>query len=250
MEFGDDLKKEELYNKWHREQPGYKNSAPLYPWHKTVLDLLPQEFTGKILEIGCGNGDFSILLAEKYPKATVTGVDFARAAIEAAEKKVPDQLSNVIFQVENAEKLSFNDYAFDLVISCETIEHVFNPQKMVNEIYRILKPEHRFLLTTENYFNGLILAWLQSRILRKPFNSGSGVQPHENFMLFYKTKKFFTRAGFKRISTYSSHYQWLLLPGVAPKLLCTPELKNRFIKQFFKPFGRHYTYTGVKPSLC
>jgi len=47
-----------------------------------------------------------------------------------------------------------------------------------------LKPGGQFILTTENYFNGLILAWLQSWIFGVPFNSGAGVQPRETFFVF------------------------------------------------------------------
>jgi ubiquinone/menaquinone biosynthesis C-methylase UbiE len=250
MKSGDDLLKEELYDEWHRKQHGFKHTSDrLDPWYRTVLKLLPEDFRGKILEIGCGNGDFSILLAKKYPAAIIVGSDFSHAAIQAADGKIPTQLANVTFKVENAEHLSFGDSEFDLVISCETIEHVFDPQKMANEMYRIIKPGSRFILTTENYFNGLIISWLQTWIFKKPFNSGSGIQPHENFMIFYKTRAFFKYAGFKNIVTYSNHYQWLLLPGIAPSRLCTKEFNSIFLKRMFKPFGRHFTYTGIKSPL-
>lgn len=247
MEPGNDQQKEVLYNQWHATQAGYFSHATLFPWHEAVLSRLPEKFEGSILEIGCGSGDFSILLAKRFPEARITGTDFSGAAIASATSKLSADSGNVAFQTENAEKLSFEDNSFDLVISCETIEHVFNPQIMVSEMFRVLKPGGRVLLTTENYFNGLILSWLQTWLFKRPFNSGSGVQPHENFMIFYITGKWFKKAGFNSLETFSSHYQWLLLPGVAPKKLCTRKFESGFLRAVFKPFGRHFTYQATKP---
>ncbi len=248
MGVGSDLEKEKLYNQWHQDQSEVLLPDDfINPWYETVLKLLPEKFYGKIVEIGCGNGDFSIRLAKKYPDATIVGTDFSPTAIDIARSKLFPQLANISFYVENAEKLSFNDSDFDMVISCETMEHVFNPQVMATEMYRILKPGCRFILTTENYFNGLILSWIQSWIFKKPFNSGSGIQPRENFMLFFRTKSFLISAGFEKIRTQSNFYQWLLLPRVNPKRLRTEYFNNRFLRKVFKPFGRHYTYIGIKP---
>ena len=217
-----------------------------HPWYQTVMQLLPDLNGKKVLEIGCGRGDFSIWLAKKYPEAHITGTDFSPAAIKIAGEKINYQLPNLSFKVENAEQLSFTNESFDFIISCETMEHVFHPQLMANEMYRVLKKEGNFILTTENYFNGYILLWLKTWITGKPFNSGSGIQPHENFFTFIGVKKFFRNAGFTLSKTYSNHFQFLLLPGISPDKLCVTDFKTKFWQQLYKPFGRHYTYCGVK----
>jgi 2-polyprenyl-3-methyl-5-hydroxy-6-metoxy-1,4-benzoquinol methylase len=240
--------KEEQYNTWHQSLDETKDRFQLLdePWYRTVMRLVDDLNGKRVLEIGCGRGDFSIWMAERFPNAIITGTDFSPSAVEIAKKKAPASLPNLSFQVENAEQLNLNSNSFDYIISCETMEHVFHPQKMANEMQRVLKPGGMFILTTENYFNGMILSWIRTWITKKPFDSGSGVQPHENFFTFFKIKRFFAKAGLKLTHTESNHFQWLLIPRTSPSILCTEDFKSPFWKNFFKPFGRHYTFQGVK----
>jgi ubiquinone/menaquinone biosynthesis C-methylase UbiE len=240
--------KEQLYNSWHKQldEQHAKDQLLTEPWYQTTIKLLPDLNGKKVLEIGCGRGDFSIWLSGKYPGAQIVATDFSAAAIDIARSKAPASSSNVQFQVENAEQLTFADNTFDWIISCETMEHVFHPQKMASEINRVLRPGGKFILTTENYFNGMILAWIKTWITKKPFDSGSGIQPHENFFVYYKVAGYFKKAGLRLVHTESNHFQWLLLPRVSPSKLCTKDFRSPLLKKMFKPFGRHFTYVGQK----
>jgi|SRR6266850_1819977 len=236
------------YNSWHErmaERECVQNQLT-FPWHKTVEKLLPPADYKHILEIGCGRGDFSIWLARKYPSATVTAIDFAESAINVAKLRREDRDANVRFEVGNAEFLSFAAGSFDLVISCECMEHVINPQKMADEIFRVLRPGGQFILTTENYFNGMLLAWMKSWLTQTDFNSGSGVQPHENFFLFWQVRKTLERGGLAVKHMESSHFQWLLFPATDPRKLCTEDFSSPFWKRIFRPFGRHFTFKGTR----
>lgn len=236
------------YNKWHKNLSKKEDSEWILksPWYTSVNQLLPAEFQGRILEIGCGRGDFSLYLSQRYPNATVIGTDFSSYAVELANSKIQPGTKNLKFKAENAENLNFENERFDMVISCETLEHVANQDKMLNEVRRVLKKGGCYFITTENYFNAMILSWIKTWLLKKPFNSGSGLQPNENFMLFFLTVRRFRKAGFSQIKTLSNHIQWLLLPKVDPKKLCTENVDNKWLKKLFKPFGRHFTYYGIK----
>lgn len=240
--------KEKLYNDWHKSLGDAESNFETLqqPWYQTVMKLLPDLNGKKVLEIGAGRGDFSIWLAKKYDQANIVGTDFSPAAIELARSKTDGSLTNLSFRVENAEQLSFENDSFDVIISCETMEHVFNPDIMAKEMNRVLKPGAVFILTTENYFNGMILMWMKTWITGKPFDSGSGVQPHENFFTFFHIRSYFRKAGLVLTHTESNHFQFLLLPGIAPHRLCVKDFNNPFLKKIFKPFGRHFTYVGKK----
>ena len=238
------------YNAWHARlaESEAAGATLTHPWHQTVVRLLPDLQGQRVLEIGCGRGDFSIWLAARYREAEVWGVDFSEAAIATAGARARESLSRARFKVEDAEELSFADSSFDYVVSCECLEHVPRPERMAREIHRILKPGGQFILTTENYFNGMLLLWLKTWTFGTPFDSGSGVQPHENFFLFWRVRRILERAGLKVERTESNHYQWLLLPRVDPMKLVTKDFRSPFWKRVFRPFGRHYTFGGVRPA--
>ena len=241
---------EQRYDSWH-EQVAETEAAiaePHHPWHVTVARLLPDLQRRKVLEIGCGRGDFAIWLAKKYALADIVAVDFSEVAIATAQRRAVRAGSPAHFQVDDSEKLSFADATFDYVISCECLEHVLHPDRMAREIYRVLRPGGQFVLTTENYFNGMILLWLKSWITKRPFDSGSGVQPHENFFLFWRVRRILEKSGLQVSQMESNHYQWLLLPRTDPMKLVTFDFKSSRLKRLLRPFGRHFTFCGNRPA--
>jgi len=236
----------EAYDLWHLQRAREESSVDhlSFPWHQTVARLLPDLNGLKVLEVGCGRGDFAIWLVRKFPRAMVTGIDFSEAAIMSARSKLSGNEPHLSFAVEDAEALRLPSSSFDQVISCECLEHVSSPKNMAEEIMRVLKPGGGFVLTTENYFNGMLLAWLVSWYQRHPFRSGSGTQPMENFFLWWRVKRILEAAGLHVEHMESNHFQWLLLPGVNPSRLCTADFSSNFCKRIFFPFGRHFTFQG------
>jgi ubiquinone/menaquinone biosynthesis C-methylase UbiE len=235
------------YEAWHKSMAAAETgqNTPTYPWHQTVLKILPDLNDKAVLEIGCGRGDFARLLASRYPSAKIVATDFSEAAIGSCKSKLePD--SNVIFKLADAQALPFDDGSFDYVISCECLEHVEKPFRMMSNIARCLKPGGGFVVTTENYFNGMILAWLKSWLTRQPFDSGSGTQPRENFFVFWRVRRIIQNAGLLITHTESNHFVWLLLPRFAPDTFFTQDFASPLLKRFFRPFGRHFTYQGLR----
>jgi ubiquinone/menaquinone biosynthesis C-methylase UbiE len=235
------------YDNWHQSMALTEADqvTPLYPWHQTLLKLLPNLDGRNVLEVGCGRGDFARLLGQKYLATKIVATDFSHSAIEAAQSKLPE-IPNVSFCVADAQNLPFDDACFDVVISCECLEHVESPLRMMSSVARCLKPGGSFIITTENYFNGMILAWIKSWLSGQPFNSGSGVQPRENFFLFWRVRQIIEKAGLTVTHMESNHFIWLLLPRFAPDVFFTEDFNNPLLKRLFRPFGRHFTYQGVK----
>src|SRR3954469_23454053 len=126
------MSKEQKYDSWHQQLAEAEASAeaPHDPWHATVSRLLPDLKGQKVLEVGCGRGDFAIWLAEEYPESEVCGVDFSEVAIATAEQRAKSRDSRAVFRVEDSQALSFADASFDCVISCECMEHVLDPVQM------------------------------------------------------------------------------------------------------------------------
>jgi 2-polyprenyl-3-methyl-5-hydroxy-6-metoxy-1,4-benzoquinol methylase len=116
----------------------------------------------RLLDIGCGVGTISQLLAKRG--FTVSGVDFSAVAIERARAAGVDaKVSDV-----DRDGLQYDASTFDVVWAGDVIEHVFDPINLIRESSRVLKPDGRFLFTVPNDFN----LWSRLRI----FLTGRAVQ--------------------------------------------------------------------------
>jgi len=108
---------------------------------------LASEYVGSgdyVLDIACGEGYGSRLLAKCAEK--VIGADIDNGSIKIAEEKSVG-LKNLTFFRQDVTKTTFEDHAFDVVVSMETIEHV-PEEPYFNEIKRILKRNGIFILST------------------------------------------------------------------------------------------------------
>ncbi len=239
------------YEQWHKDYNKHilaYDKLNMMKWHRTVMSFIDEDLSGKkMLEVGCGNGDFSNYLALKRKADNILGLDFSTESIKIAEeKKKVFGAQGSSFMVGDAQNISLPDNSFDIIVSCECLEHVPEPQKMVSEIYRLLKPGGKVVLTTENYFNAYAYHRLYLKMIGRPFDSGSGVQPLENFFFFWQVSGMFRKAGFKTLETDSSEYVMLLLPGTDPATFTINEVKSKLMKGVMKPFGRRMTYIAVK----
>ena len=108
--------------------------------------------------------------------------------------------------------MSFKDDSFDVVISCETIEHIPHPKKALEELYRVLRPGGKFILTCPNYFNLFGIWCLYRKIIGKPYTEGG--QPYVNYILLPQIYGKLKKLGFK-----IEHFQAseLVLPARVPK---------------------------------
>lgn len=98
----------------------------------------------KVLEIGCGLGTDLIQFARHG--AIVTGVDLTTRSIELVKKRFEIYNLPGEFSVVNAEELPFEDNTFDYVYSHGVIHHSPNTEKIVENIYRVLKPNGEFMV--------------------------------------------------------------------------------------------------------
>lgn len=235
------------YDKWHtgvfESDPEHADESS--PWYKLVMEYLPAVEGKRILEIACGRGGFSRLLGSRG--ASVCGADFSASAVDIAKEKllrVPSLAGRVTYLQADAQAMPFEENLFDIVVSCETIEHVPDPRAAVREMYRVCKPGGRLFLTTPNYLNfmGLYLVYAAAR---HPGLKSS--QPLDERFLFPQIRGFVTAAGWKIVRTDGTVHQFPFIPRRDPVQL--PGLEsNRAIRRFLSFFASHYFLIAKKPE--
>jgi ubiquinone/menaquinone biosynthesis C-methylase UbiE len=96
------------------------------------MEVLPKK--GLLLDIGCGTG----LFVEKYgmEKGTAVGLDISRGMILQARRRCKDRE----FVVGTGETIPFGDESFDAVASLLAFSYMKDPQAMLDETFRVLKP--------------------------------------------------------------------------------------------------------------
>lgn len=145
----------------------------------------------KVLEIGCGTGEFTKRIAQTG--ADITAIDISPDLLEIARKTIPN--ATVGFHIQNVEKLDFEDGSFDVVIGSSILHHL-NLNPALKEIYRVLKIRGGVVFTEPNMLNPQI--WLERNIpiIRKLTNNSSD----ETAFVRWRLKKELKNLGFNNVS--------------------------------------------------
>lgn len=101
----------------------------------------------KVLDIGCGMGYGSALMANKAK--TVVGLDYSQKAIDH-NKISYKELINLSFQKAKVPPLPFDDNTFEVITTFQFIEHIAEQTFFLQECLRVLVPNGKLLVTTPN----------------------------------------------------------------------------------------------------
>lgn len=119
------------------------------PW---VVEQIRKKFPERkaedihVLDIGCGGGFLTNHLAKEGYIAF--GIDAARDALECADRH--DETQSIKYIVGDAYNLPFSDACFEVVCAMDFLEHVEDPDRIVEEAARVLAPGGIFLYYTFN----------------------------------------------------------------------------------------------------
>jgi ubiquinone/menaquinone biosynthesis C-methylase UbiE len=98
--------------------------------------------SGKVLEVGPGPGYVSIEMARLLPEVEIVGLDLSETMIEIATRNANEYgvSERVEFRQGDAAEMPFEESSFDFVISCGSLHHWKKPERVFEEIHRVLKP--------------------------------------------------------------------------------------------------------------
>jgi SAM-dependent methyltransferase len=127
----------EEFNRWADAGKGESMEHEHWPITKPALGFMQIEPTDNILDVGCGAGWLSRILAHRVSQGRVVGMDISDEMIHhAREASVANE--NLVFVVGGVDEIPWEANFFTRVISVESSYYWPDPSKGIREIYRVL----------------------------------------------------------------------------------------------------------------
>ncbi len=151
----------------------------------------------KIVELGCGTGEYTKLIAEMYPNSSILAIDISEDILNVAQRKCKRN-KNVKFLTKSAYHTSIKPNSIDLVCGFYFLHHV-DLKKISKESFRILKKGGINFFYEPNILNPLVYLIKSNKILKRIFGDSPdewAINPlsigsvFSKFKVSYKTSEF------------------------------------------------------------
>jgi SAM-dependent methyltransferase len=148
------------FNEWARAGRGEDMEKGHRPVGEQAIALLQLPEDARVLDVGCGSGWATRLMAGIAKGGKVVGIDIADEMIRlAAESSV--NFPNVEFKVASAESLPFSSAEFTHAFSMESLYYYTNMVAALREIHRVLEDGGIFITVIDLYLeNGPSHQWI------------------------------------------------------------------------------------------
>ena len=133
-------------------------------WKRRILVILNPTYGEKWIDLCCGTGDMSMLLA-RYMKSSknITGMDSASQALLVARERSKDNYSSIEWVNGDALKTNFPLHQFDGLLMAYGLRNLSSPEAGLREAFRILKPGGRAGILDFRSFQGFSIRGLFQR---------------------------------------------------------------------------------------
>jgi SAM-dependent methyltransferase len=112
---------------------------------KNIVEILENRPESKLLDLGCDDGTYTLELANKIGTKDMSGVEIVPERIKMAEE---NKIAVENFDLN--EKFNYVDESFDVIHANQVIEHLYDSDNFLSEIYRVLKHGGYAVISTEN----------------------------------------------------------------------------------------------------
>ena len=160
-----------------------------------------QPLYGDILEAGTGKGHFALELAKAGYSFTTFDISGTEQAFAKLNLRYFGFDKQVDFRIENGESLSFKDKSFDVVFSVNTLHHLTNPHKVIDELLRVLSFEGKLVLSDFTQ---------EGLALMDKIHASEGNKHEVSKTTLADVQRYLTEKGF-RITKASSKFQEVLI---------------------------------------
>lgn len=137
--------------------------GPVFRYGRQAAVTAAERIGGRILEVGVGTG---LSLPLYRSSNTVWGIDISEPMLEKARRRVAQQGVRHVRElaVMDAERLSFPDASFDVIVAQYVVTAVPNPERALDEFVRVVRPGGEIIITTrigaDSGLRGKIEKWL------------------------------------------------------------------------------------------
>ena len=139
------------FNEWARAGKGEGMEKGHGPVGKQAIQLMRVPADARVLDVGCGSGWATRLLAGYAINGQVTGIDISDEMIRVARES-SGAFPNTDFEVASAEHLPFTDSEFTQAFSMESLYYYSDILKALTEIHRVLRPGGLFVAVVDLYW--------------------------------------------------------------------------------------------------
>jgi len=123
----------------------------IWPQEEPIFARHPPGEGARVLDVGCGTGEITARLAERFPQASYLGLDLELPHLERARAHSARFGSRVRFEKGDALALPALSDQFDLVVCRHMLQAVPDPVRAVAEMVRVTRPGGRLHLIAEDY---------------------------------------------------------------------------------------------------
>ena len=117
------------------------NKAECDAYLEKALSGIPDDFSGKLLEVPVGTGILTMPVYQTIPEADITCLDYSPDMIRQAREKADRlHLKNVTFRQGDVGALPYADGAFDIVLSLNGFHAFPDKEAAYREVFRVLRP--------------------------------------------------------------------------------------------------------------
>jgi SAM-dependent methyltransferase len=109
-----------------------------------VEEFIGNNIAQSALDAGCGRGLYTRILIKRAQK--VAALDYCKESIDVLKRRLA-RVSHLSLFVGSATDLPFENEQFDLVLHSEVLEHIDDDRKVLSELFRVLKPEGRLIIS-------------------------------------------------------------------------------------------------------
>ncbi|MEO6392458.1 MAG: class I SAM-dependent methyltransferase [Pyrinomonadaceae bacterium] len=167
------------FNEWAGAGRGASMERGHRPTGEQAIEFMSLAPDSRVLDLGCGNGWASRLIAAQVLEGKVIGIDVSDEMIALSQSETV-ALANVEFRVASAEALPFADGEFTHAFSMESIYYYGDMARALTEVRRVICPGGRFVAVVDLYQeNKQSLQWVE--LLNVPVQALSIAQYHELF---------------------------------------------------------------------